>query len=294
MTFKPMLAATASDKALEKLLAQTPLIASPKLDGIRGVVRDGVLLSRSLKPIPNPFVQARFGRPEYEGLDGELILGDPTAEDVYRVTNGACMRKTGEPDVKFWVFDSPGDEPFSKRLEITRGKVCLTDHVMVLPQFVVTDMDHLAKYEEAALGEGFEGVILRHPDAPYKHGRSTAREGGMLKVKRFSDSEAMIMGMTELMHNGNEAKTNALGQTERSSHKANKVPMNTMGTLVVRDVVTDVEFEVGTGFTQADRQWFWKYWPLGSIIKYKFFSVGVKERPRHPVYLGMRNPIDMS
>ena len=46
--FKPMLA---SPMELEHV--RWPMYASVKLDGIRAVVRDGKLLSRSLKPIPN-------------------------------------------------------------------------------------------------------------------------------------------------------------------------------------------------------------------------------------------------
>ena len=51
---KPMLAALCED--VTKL--RYPVIASPKLDGIRALVIDGQLVSRTLKPIPNRYVQS--------------------------------------------------------------------------------------------------------------------------------------------------------------------------------------------------------------------------------------------
>jgi DNA ligase-1 len=68
-----------------------------------------------------------------------------------------------------------------------------------------------------------------------------------------------------------------------------------MGTLVVRDLDTNVEFEIGTGFTAAHRQEFWEQTTsvVGRIVKYKHFPHGAKDKPRHPVFLGFRDPIDM-
>ena len=64
----------------------------------------------------------------------------------------------------------------------------------------------------------------------------------------------------------------------------------------MRDVESGVEFRIGTGFDQADRDSLWRAegGVLGRIVKYKFFPVGVKEKPRHPVFLGFRDKRDMS
>ncbi len=86
MTFRPMLASHCTDTSKLKF----PILVSKKLDGIRATVQGGRLLSRSLKPIANENVQARFaGLPE--GLDGELIVGDPCAPDAYRKTSSIVM-----------------------------------------------------------------------------------------------------------------------------------------------------------------------------------------------------------
>ena len=83
---KPMLAIAA---AIEDVTY--PIWVGVKYDGIRALVVNGVVLSRSLKPIPNAHVQKLFGKPEYNGLDGELILGDIYAPDVFRKTTSAVM-----------------------------------------------------------------------------------------------------------------------------------------------------------------------------------------------------------
>ncbi len=105
MSFKPLLADAVDFSKLD--WANT--WASPKLDGIRAIVINSVVVSRKLLPIPNEKVQSLFGRTEYNGLDGELIVGDPTAKSVYQDTYSGVMKKSGLPDVRFFGFDHVGD-----------------------------------------------------------------------------------------------------------------------------------------------------------------------------------------
>jgi len=289
--FKPMLAAEAD---LDKL--RFPLIASPKLDGVRALVKGGVVLSRSLKPIPNKHVQKLFGRPELEGLDGELIVGSPTDKDCFQNTSGAVRRSEGEPDVTFYVFDDH-KKPGGYEWRWVGVKHWGKPNTLVHDMRYVHTQEELLKYEQECLDGGYEGVILRDPQGPYKFGRSTAKEGYLLKLKRFKDSEARVLAVEELMHNNNPATCNECGHTERSSHKANLVPAGTMGRLFVEDIHTGQRFYIGTGFTKEQRDWWWSIrhdsYPYLNIVKYKFFPVGVKELPRHPVYLGLRDDFDM-
>ena len=184
---KPMLAATAEVSDIKY-----PVYASPKLDGIRGVIIDGQLKSRSLKNIPNKFISARFSRKEYNGLDGELIFGSPTAKDVYRVTNSHCSRVEGTPDVKFYVFDKWDiDIPYEPRWCRWKGLEDYLDHdhIITLDTYKVICEEDLLKYETECLEKGYEGLILRAPDGAYKFGRSTLREQGMMKLKRFLEGQ---------------------------------------------------------------------------------------------------------
>lgn len=281
---KPMLACAANLKALK-----FPVLASPKLDGVRALVRDGVVLSRSLKPIPNRHVQLMFGRHELEGLDGELILGDPTHPEAYRRTVSAIMSIEGDPDVDFHVFDRwDRDYPYNE-VALSYG---LTIPVCSTP---IHNMEELEEYEVALLDKGYEGVMLRDPQSPYKFGRSTAKEGYLLKLKRFADSEAEIIGFEELMHNQNEATLNETGHLERSTKQVGLLHADTLGALIVRDIHSGVEFKIGTGFTAAERQKFWNLRATirGALVKYLYFPTGSKVKPRFPSFQGFRHQIDL-
>jgi DNA ligase 1 len=295
----PMLAVQAGDIPF-------PVYASSKLDGLRCFVRDGMAMSRSNIPLPNEFVQEFFDE-SLEGLDGELIVGEPTAKDVFNKTQSAIMRQEGQPDFTYYIFDcynAPADRGFEERLNTLRlGLELLPAHkrnrIQLLPQTLLTDFDQLVEYEQANVDAGYEGTMIRKQHGGYKFGRSTAKEGHLLKLKRFVDSEAEVIGVQEFMHNANEAFVGEVGQTKRSSHQENLVPMDTLGALLVRDVVTGIEFGIGTGFSNAerDRLWSMRKELVGNktiVVSYKYFEIGVKEKPRFPVYKGLRHRSDMS
>lgn len=294
-SFKPMLA---TDADLNRLVF--PLFASPKLDGIRCSIVGGRALTRTLKEVPNRHVFNALSHDHYNGLDGELIIGPTTAHDVYRETVSGVMSHDGLPEVTYWVFDVH-DYPagyhgrYQELGRLLQATSAMMHGVRIqsLPQTLISNLGELKGYEESAVDRGYEGVILRGLNAPYKRGRSTVREGYLLKLKRFMDGEAQIIGVEEEMHNGNEATTNELGRTKRSTAKAGLTGKNRMGKLKVRDLMSGVEFHIGTGFTDLDKAWFWDEDPIGLVVKYKFFPVGVKDLPRHPVYLGLRDRRDM-
>ena len=289
MTFKPMLAAPVE---LDKL--RYPVLASPKLDGVRAIVKGGVVLSRSLKPIPNEFTQSLFSKLEH--LDGELIVGSPTSKTCYTDTVSGVMRVSGQPDVTFWVFDhiEAASATYEARRRVADKAIgkAANPFVMHLQHEEICNHGALLEYELEMLGRGFEGLILRDPHGHYKFGRSTMKEGLLLKLKRFVDAEFEIIGFEERQHNGNEATTNELGRTKRSSHKENKTGRGDLGALVLRH--PNGSFNCGTGFDDALRAEIWanqsKY--LGRHAKIKHFEIGAKDAPRHPVFLGFRSEID--
>lgn len=293
--FKPMLAKDGDPSKLSY-----PVIVQPKLDGIRAAVVNGKLLSRTLKPIPNAEIRAALERPEFEGLDGEILVGEPTADDAYRRTASFVMapNKTGE-DWTFHVFDvwDMGGEPYPGRYEVLLEQVEGNPRTRAVPNYRADNAEDLEAYEGRLIADGHEGVIVRIPDAPYKFGRS-GKKGPLLKIKRFIDFEAEIIGVYEEMHNANEAKTNELGRTERSTKKAGLVGKGTLGGFIVRAIngpAEGVEFKVGTGFDAAQRVGYWHEWHdfkaemRGAVVKIKSFPIGVKDRPRHPVFLGFRD-----
>lgn len=288
-TFKPLLAHTIEDTGTIKY----PCIVSPKLDGIRCIIINGVAMSRSLKPIRNEYVQKCIGNREYDGLDGELIVGNMFDKACYRNTNSGIMTKDGEPDFAFHIFDRVDmGGKFHERLDsLPYNK----PFIRIVPHLVAVNEDHLLQLESDFLSKGAEGVMVRSFEGRYKQGRSTMKEGILGKLKRFTDNEYEVVGFQERMHNGNEATTNALGHTERSSHKENKVGRGDLGALVCR-TADGLEFNVGTGFDDELRRWIWSNREdlHGKLVKVKSFLIGVKDAPRFPVFLGFRDPIDMS
>lgn len=289
MNFKPMLA---TDADLAKL--RFPLLASAKLDGIRGVAFGGTLFSRSLKPIKNKHTQEMFRRLDY--YDGELIVGDPTAKDCMQQTSSGVMTTDGTPDVKFHVFDhveAPDLRYLDRYRRITEPELGPHKNVVRHPQYHIADLPTLLALEEAVLDAGYEGLILRDPQAPYKYGRSTVREGYLLKMKRFVDAEFEVVGFEERMHNGNIATVSELGRTKRSSHQENKVGRGDLGALVLR-LPNGCLFNCGAGFDDAQRTHIWEHQAeyIGQLAKVKYFPVGMKDAPRHPVFIGWRDRSD--
>lgn len=294
MITKPMLAGTVKDMKT----IQYPVLVTPKLDGIRCLKIDGKAVSRNFKPIPNKFVRSWIEKYFPDGVDGELIVKG----ESFQATTSAVMRESGEPKVVYFIFDRVidgeiGEAYFSRCAGIARlleKDIPKNLFVTVLPR-TVTNEEDLLEYEQRCLAEGYEGVMLRTPDSPYKCGRGTVREGYLLKLKRFADDEAIIVGFEERMHNANVAKKDAFGRTERSSHKANMVATGVLGAFRVKSKKFKNEFSIGTGMDDAQRDEFWKKRKqlMSKLLKFKYQPTGIKDVPRFPVFLGLRHENDL-
>ena len=289
--FQPLLA---ENIVVEKV--KFPVYVSPKLDGIRCVIIDGKALTRKLKPIPNNFIRTTLesmGR-MVEGLDGELIVGYPNDKDVFNRTSSAVMSRDGEPNFKFYVFDRVGGGTYRDRW-VERSCYAAGDpRIEMVPQRIVFGAVQLAEYETKWVNKGFEGVMVRDPDGKYKFGRSTVKEGILLKIKRFADIEAEIIGFEERMHNANEAVLDERGYTKRSTKKDNMVPTGTLGALICKH--PDYSDSFGAqGFDNDTAKEIWdsqeKY--LGKLAKIRIQKAGEKDKPRFPVFLGIRDELDM-
>lgn len=290
MITKPLLAGTIE---LDKITF--PKIASPKLDGIRCLIVNGKALSRSFKPIANVYTRTKLEEAfkDFRGvLDGELILKGKEFNEI----SSAIMSFDGEPDFTFVVFDYLRELsiPFVERLGELE-KLTLPERCEMINNSVMYSLDEMLNYERIMLKQGYEGIMLRSPEGKYKQGRSTPKEQSLLKVKRFTDSEAIIYDMIEQMENQNEIEVNELGNNFRSKHKENMVGKNTMGALMVREMGTGIEFKVASGFTDAMRKQMWenKDQYLDKIVKFKYQEHGTLDKPRIPVFIGFRSKEDM-
>ena len=270
---KPLLAAKL--ESLDQL--SFPILATPKLDGIRCLLWQGKAVTRKLKPVPNRHIRATLEARYQENLDGELMIPGLDFNGV----QSAVMSEDGNPDFQYVVFDVIDQElPYRER--VTLFPECLQ------PALIENEAA-LLDYERQCLSDGYEGVMLRSPDGRYKFGRSTVKEGILLKLKRFNDAEATVIGLTEKMHNSNEAGTDELGYTKRSSEKAGMMPTGMLGALLVVSN-TGKEFAIGTGFDDAMRREIWSNHEqyMGRLVTYSFQELSYKGVPRFPVFKGFR------
>jgi DNA ligase-1 len=265
-----------------------PVVASPKLDGIRCLIIDGEAVSRNLKPIPNQYVRECLAKLDLDGLDGELMLKEGDFNNV----QSAFMSSSGKPDFYFNVFDCYTDShlPFLSREKQAAEIVerCGSDRVRLVPQLVIESEDELQEHYSRWLAQGYEGAIVRQPASPYKFGRSTPKQQWMSKLKVFNDDEALVIGMDELMHNHNEAELDNLGYQKRSHALAGQEGGDMMGALVVS--WQGKQFKIGTGFDHEQRRRMWrnKEEYIGKQVTFKYQELSKYGIPRFPVFKGVR------
>jgi DNA ligase-1 len=305
-TFKPMKPPSGSleDSDLSRL--RFPLYGSYKLDGIRASVQNGVLLSSTLKPIPNRDLQKLWGRAEYNGLDGEIVVGLPFGEGVFNRTTSLVMSMNRPAkDVVFYIFDKY-DRTLDYELRLLSAGQQLLDTCsdsldcpIVLHSFrKLHNLSELVAFEQECRDLAYEGMMLRKPTGCYKQGRSSLIDQGLLRRKFVADAEALIVDTFEEKENRNEKIVNGLGRSKRTSHRAGKVGKGTLGGFVVTGLTAfeGVKFFIGSfgGDQLAAEHWANRDKLVGKILKFKYQKYGSKDSPRQPIALGFRDERDMT
>jgi DNA ligase-1 len=155
---------------------------------------------------------------------GEAVAAGAIDHEVGLVADGGG--KTGRSG-----DDDDDDDDVGQQRLIQAGGVGA--RFRILEQFSAWCVRDILNFEHDTLTKAFEGIIIRDPHAPYKYGRSTKKEGGMLKLKRFCEAEGEIVGFTQLFHNNNPAEEDELGLTKRSSAKSGKKPDALLGAFLI-------------------------------------------------------------
>jgi DNA ligase-1 len=300
--FKPLLSADYE----ERFLPNFPIMASPKLDGFRIIIVNGVPMTRKLKrSVPNLVMcEALTGLP---WLDGEIICGDPAAPNVFNHTSSGVTAKScpeWESDWAYYVFDSadPADAalPFRERYIKTKRFVEQLGHphVKMVEHIMVDSLFGMYAYRDECLAAGYEGIMLRDPEGRYKHGRSTAKERILTKLKVFEDAEAIITEVHAEQENMNEATVNAVGLQERAHKKANFVDKEKVGgyTCVTRrtgdrfglDKTEQVEFYLGASANMTDAalvdMWPTRHQLIGKTVTFEYQLTPGSDKPRFPTF----------
>lgn len=268
MITRPMLAAE-----LGFFGPKFPVLATPKIDGFRFLKVGGRAFTRSMTPVRNRHVREWIEENLPDGIDGEI-----TVDETFNAAQRALGRDDGEPNFHLWIFDrvkTDLNEPYRDRVE--RLKILTmffrrTNHgerVSVLIPVEIHNEEALELYEADCLAKGHEGVMLRDPNGPYKCGRSTEAEGYLLKMKRFIDAEAVVVGTFESVNRGE------LGGFELADGRHDSFRVKARG-------IADLSQ------AWADRESY-----IGRRVKYRYQPVGTINAPRFPIMVGIRESWDL-
>jgi DNA ligase-1 len=231
---------------------------SEKLDGVRAYWDGRQFLSRQGNRFyaPDWFVEHLPPTP----LDGELWLARKSFQRTVSI-----VRRQDKSDLwrelAFVVFDAPAiDDVFERRLESLRDSLATSQSqfVRALEQERCRNLDHLQEELARVDALGGEGLMLRQPGSRYEAGRSAT----LLKIKRFHDAEARVIGHLP----------------GAGRHKER------LGALDV--VLPDgTQFSVGTGFSDAQRE---NPPPVGSVITFRYQELSDRGVPRFPSFVRVR------
>lgn len=327
MISQPALAgkiSTSSTEAREKDLLKIifPILATPKFDGIRAIKVNGKIVTKNFKKLPNNYVREILETPGFlpDNVDGELMLVDGEFNDI----QSAFMSFDGEPKFVYRIFDYVKTDllvPYRQRMIDLEEMFMslqlssaigpnLTRLIEIVKPIEINNLDELKFYEDKFIEEGYEGIMTRNPEGRYKCGRGSLsqkpKKGAgvedvqvLIKIKKFEDSEAVIVNFVEKMHNDNAQTKDAFGYSKRSSKKEGMRPAGTLGALIVREVKSNgetMEFELGSGINHELGQKIWddreNY--IGKIVSYRFQPVGILNKPRFPTFKCFRDISDMS
>lgn len=237
----------------------TQYLVSEKYDGVRAYWDGQRLWTRTGHPVRPPawFTAALPPIP----LDGELWLGRGRFEETAATLRRETPREEDWRQMRYQIFELPGvPGAFNERAERIRQIVVEANHpwLVAVEQFRLPDEKTLQRRLHEIIKAGGEGLMLHRADAPYATGRSDV----LLKLKRWYDAEAVIIG--HLSGKGRHA-----GQ---------------LGALRVR-TPDGREFSLGSGFSDAQRR---NPPPLGATVTYRYRELTAKGMPRFASFWRVR------
>ncbi|MDQ6971302.1 MAG: DNA ligase [Mariprofundaceae bacterium] len=236
-------------------------LMSEKLDGVRAYWDGHQLLSRSglVFAAPTWFTK---DFPPFE-LDGELWTKRGDFEQIVSIVRRQ-QAHDGWKRLSYRIFEVPHQSGgLLARLDVL--KAYLADHphpyLHIIEQKHCKNQSQLKRYLQQLVSQGAEGVVVRNPAAPYQTGRSS----DVLKLKNYRDTECTIVGYKP-------GKGQLKGQT---------------GALLCR-MLDGAVISIGSGLNQVLR----KSPPaLGQVVTFKYYGLTKNGKPRHPVFLHLRQKL---
>jgi len=257
----------------EKRLAkwEPPYIIQPKFDGVRCraiPVENGYLLLSSEENVifSVPHINEELNNIGMRiELDGELYCHEMTFEEIISITSRTVNLHYEHKDIKFHVFDIVNERPQHTRLvELIGLRRFKLDNIEISPHWICDTFDEVMRVYDKLIELDYEGMIVRHKDAPYERKRSTL----VMKFKPKKEDEYEILGWKEeIDKDGN--------------------PKGTLGAVILASGDGST-FSAGSGFTRQQRVDLWnerdKLQGRNCRIQYQHLTSG-KKVPRFPIFV---------
>ena len=291
-----------------------PTYASFKLDGIRLIFWGGKIYSRNGKEIHGCTANwleplAKEAHAKNVVLDGELYCPGMEFNKIVSASADGDRVKS----LKFYCFDAVSADdwgkkvstPFSDRI-VRYKQYCMDSAVKHLIEPVEQVLFSSVENIDALLGDakkaGTEGLILKHPNSLYKHGRATPKENTVWKVKFWATVNAVITGYKQQKTLTAEAKAitkrNAIGAIDRGHSKDNYELMDEIGSIELtinegqvfpKGTITYAGFGKGVDnpITWENRHEF-----IGKHVELAYQETGVVDKPRFPKIVRFRDDLN--
>lgn len=272
--FKPMLANKWEDRK-DKVVF--PIYSQPKLDGIRCIVKEDGMYTRTGKPIdsaPHIFnaLAPLFANDPDLIFDGELYA-DKYANDFNAIVSLVKKTKPNAKDladsakvINYHIYDLPScKEVFTNRYKALCN-IALPKCCVLVATDQVDNMNDVAGYYEDYIIAGYEGQMLR-VDTPYENKRSNS----LLKHKSFMDEEYTITGVIE----GNGNLAGMVGALEFDC------PTATTSSFF--------NASVNGGWEHLKELWKDRKSLIGQTATVKYFNLTPDGIPRFPKVIGIRD-----
>lgn len=234
---------------------------SEKLDGVRAYWDGRQLLSRQGNRIyaPDWFVE---NFPPNK-LDGELWITRGAFEDTVSTVKKHRPIDQEWRQVRYMIFELPqGEGTFTQRLERINSLATQSVYLQRIKQYRLPSLSALQAALDEVVAAGGEGLMLHYADSLYSTGRSDV----LLKLKKYSDAEAVVIEHLP----GKGRHTGRLGA-------------------LLLEMPDGKRFKLGGGFTDAQRE----QPPLvGSWVTYKYYGLTRRGIPKFASFLRVRAMAD--
>ena len=219
---KPMLAKQA-DKVTKTTIFNKTWIASRKIDGLRCIIYlgdDGKLHTSSrgatnydsamFEILTHPALIKLFKNNKGLMLDGECYHHGYTLQQINSIARTQKVAKELEVLQFYWYDIVDLNNPFKSRL--TKMKSIAEElkeygseigwdpdrifkenelRIQFVPQIEVSGWDNMMKLHNEYVSEGWEGLVIRDPERPYK---PNGRTNDMIKIKVYKDDCFKVVG----------------------------------------------------------------------------------------------------